>query len=104
MYFQNEISVLTCYDGTNKTSMTSAQCNISDGEAGTILVSQGEFQNINAQVNYTYDRDSSTTIALASSGTAVGAVSNDWLSLIVTIMVLSFILFMVIKSFAVGKR
>jgi len=55
-------------------------------------------------VTYIYDRDSRATTTLASSGTAVGAVSNDWLSLIVTIMVLSFILFMVIRSFAVEKR
>ena len=53
--------------------------------------------------NYTYDKDSSATTALASSGTAVGAVSNDWLSLIVTIGVLAIILTLVIRSFAVSK-
>ena len=55
-------------------------------------------------VTYIYDKDSRATTTLASSATAVGSVSTDWLSLIVTIMILSFILFMVIKSFAVKAR
>ena len=46
---------------------------------------------------------SSTNTTLIAAADAIGAVSNDWLSLIVTIGVLAIILTLVIRSFAVSK-
>ena len=53
---------------------------------------------------YVYYDDSSTTTNLASSTTALGGLASNWMGLIVTIVVLSLILFLVVRSFGIGAR
>lgn len=47
---------------------------------------------------------SSTNTTLQNAATAIGGISNSWMTLIVTIGILAIILTMVIRSFAFGKR
>ena len=54
---------------------------------------------------YTYDEyDTSANTALGNSRDAVGDVSNTWLSLIVTLLMLAIIMYLVISGFVFGKR
>lgn len=92
------VELLGCVDATNRTSFTLLTCNISNKETGKLRVPASS-GNINANVNYTYQIDTRTTTALMSGASAVGTISNSWMTLIVTIIVLSLILFLVIKSF-----
>lgn len=47
---------------------------------------------------------SSTNTTLQNAATAIGGISNSWLTLIVTIGVLAIILTLVIRSFSLGQR
>lgn len=97
------VSLQGCYDVENMTNLGTTLCNVTDSEAGKLVTSLAQKPR-HVYVNYTYQRDSITTTSLASSATAVGAVSNSWMTLIVTILILSVILFFVLRSFAFGRR
>jgi hypothetical protein len=79
---------------TNLTINTSNPCVINGDYANTLLYN----------ITYTYGRNTSATKSMDAVGTALGDISNLWLSLIVTLMVLSIIIAMVLRSFAVRSR
>lgn len=97
------VSLEACYD-ENRTLATTAECNISGAEAGELAVSTTFSEGRNLLVNYTYEADSYTTDRMDSAVAAVDDVSNDWLTLVVTMVILSIIIGMVIFSFNQYKR
>jgi len=54
-------------------------------------------------VNYTGSVNSSSTVALAQTSTAVGSISSTWLALIVIVVVLSIVLGLVVRSFNIRQ-
>jgi len=78
-------------------SGTTFDVSIADASAGTVTEPTGA--NGNLYLKYTYGADTPSSLALDSGKDAVGAISTDWYSLIVTIIVLTLILGMVIASF-----
>jgi len=54
--------------------------------------------------NYTYEADSTATTAVGNVNTSIGTIATTWLPLVVTIVILSIILTLVIRSFVIKKR
>jgi len=67
--------------------------------AGVITVG-GDMGNGVYNITYAYDKDSAATTAMAAGRDATADVPEDWLALIVLIVVMAIILTMVLSSFA----
>lgn len=91
-----------CFDDRNSSILTTAQCNSTNLPAGEVTVTT--VLAIDAiLVNYTYKADSFTTTNLGFARDAVADIAEDWLALIVTILVLALILGLVVGGFAANK-
>lgn len=99
----DELLTLTgCYDATNKSAITvsAAGCRITNADLGTLAIPATQGTPVKVQVNYTFSSDSPASTATDYGRNAVADVPEDWLSLVVTIGILSLILGMVIIGYA----
>jgi len=65
--------------------------------AGVITV-PWNYTNTTYRIDYTYDADSAATTSSNSTVTALSAISTTWLSLIVTIAMLSIVMLIVVRK------
>ena len=94
-----------CYT-VNATPGRFMYLNTSNGDGGVGCSAQGVANAIYAIYDYK-DYDTATTAAMASVSTEISNIASQWLGLIVTVIVLSIILFLVIRSFGAaggGRR
>lgn len=95
------VSIQYLYNDT-VTFTANTHYNFTADGAATITTSGLADQNYS--LNYTYEKDVTTTTTMSSATSAVGGIATDWMALIVTIMVLALILGMVVRSFGKGSR
>ena len=74
-------------------------------ESGVVLLNSSYDDGASGDwlINYTYDKDSTTTDALDDSRGAIGAINSTWLALLITIVILSVILGLIIRSFVMNR-
>ena len=72
-------------------------------ESGVVLVNSSYDDGAYWAINYTYDKDSTTTDSLDDSRAAIGAINSTWLALLITIIILSVILGLIIRSFVMKR-
>lgn len=54
--------------------------------------------------SYTYGAETRSSLSITNSSLAIGSISVNWMSLIITISVLAIILGLVLNSFVMGRR
>ena len=103
----DDVSAITLISNATRTCSTfnSASWCANWTTAGAITINVSTFVDLtgNYNVTYVYDADSTSTDAMTSTTTALTAISSTWLALIITIVMLSIVLALVIRSFA-GSR
>jgi hypothetical protein len=82
----------------NTASGETVTVNILEGTAGTVSTTSTGLASAN--VTYIYKADSYTTDRMDNVTDALDDISNDWLSLIITMIILSLIIGMVVFSFS----
>lgn len=69
-----------------------------------IVVQAANWSDVWYEITYAYDKNESSTDTLTDTRAAITPISSTWMSLIVTIVILSIILTLVIRSFSFGGR
>lgn len=82
------------------TSFNSATACVNWTEAGVITTNSTYLNNTGYKIIYSYDADSAATTAVGNTSSSIEDISETWLSLIITVVVLAIILTMVIRSFS----
>lgn len=87
------------------TSFNCAGCEVNYTAAtGVFVVNNDTFNpSLDWYVNYTYYSNSTATDTVTNMNAAISPIASTWLALIVTIIVLSIILTLVMKSFVVRR-
>jgi len=94
-------SLQNCYDAVNESILiVDRECNLS---GSTLILVNGSVGSSIVELNYTYDKDSTSTTTVGHVNTSIGTIASTWLPLVVTIFILAIILTLVIRSF-VTKR
>lgn len=95
------VALLNCYDATNKSTMeVNVNCTLNNKDTGILKLDASYGSPITVQTNYTYKKDTTSSLNFDASTSAVGSVASSWMSLIITIMVLSVVLGLVIVGFS----
>jgi hypothetical protein len=85
----------------NSGGSESATVTIDDSTAGTVSITPSTITSAN--VTYVYKADSYTTDRMDNVTDAIDDISNDWLTLIVTLFILSLIIGIVVTSFSTAS-
>jgi len=72
--------------------------NVTNAELGTIKMN-ASFADGSYKINYSYLADSKASEASDSAGTSLGDIADTWMTVIITIIVMSLIIGMVVYSF-----
>lgn len=95
------VNFLRNASNTTQTYTYGTQVNIT--AAGAVTTSS-DFTGGTLETNYTYDSTSATSTAVDAATSATGGIANNWLALIVTVVVLAIILWFVVGSFSGYQR
>jgi len=103
--YHDIVSISWIANGTqNKTTgfnVVGSQVNFT---ARGIVVQTANWSDQWYEITYAYDKNESSTDTLTDTRAAITPISTTWMSLIVTVVILSLILMLVIRSFSFGNR
>ena len=96
---ETEVSSVTTVVNGTVTLTDVTNYNVTIGDTSTTISVDADYNGSAVNVTYVHYYDTDATTAADNFSTAVTAISNTWMALIVTILALSIILYLVLTSF-----
>ena len=100
---QTEVKAVTSLSNDSIAFTEDTDYNVTIGAAATYILVDAKYDGQWLNASYTYYSDATATTAMDSAATALSTISTTWLALIITIICLSIIMVLVIKSFSGGR-